>query len=360
MTRADRNIDRNGHARLPERAGKISLSIRSVQPILMYLTGRGHDSTAFLIANGVDPLIFRDPEARLPHAVAISLWSAAGQLTNDPNLGLHVAAGIRPGIYGALDYAVRTCETLGEGLRRLALYHRFLHDVAETRLSVDRDRAVLSHHLPLPGGAPRPVSECVAAGWLLASRQATGLNFIPLEVRFPHSAPDDISEHQRLFGCKLQFGWERTELVFAREFLNARLVKADPALRAILEAQVVDVIRKLPKGEATTDAVRRHLASELGKGQPTLELIAARLHMSSRTLRRHLDQEGTSFRQILSEVRCELASCHLSEGRLAIGEIAFLLGFSEPSAFHCAFKHWTGHAPHAYRTLQQPPPQPTR
>jgi len=172
-------------------------------------------------------LIFRDREARLPHAVAISLWSAAGQLTNDPNLGLHVAAGIRPGVYGALDYAVRTCETLGEGLRRLALYHRFLHDVAETRLRVDRDRAVLSHHLPLPGGASRPVSECVAAGWLLASRQATGLNFIPLEVRFPHSAPDDISEHQRLFGCKLQFGWERTELVFARELLNTPLVKAD-------------------------------------------------------------------------------------------------------------------------------------
>jgi AraC-like DNA-binding protein len=186
------------------------------------------------------------------------------------------------------------------------------------------------------------------------------LNFIPLEVRFPHSAPDDISEHQQLFGCKLQFGWERTELVFAREFLNTPLVKADPALQAILEAQVVDLIRKLPKGEATTDAVRRHLASELGKGQPTLEQIAARLHMSSRTLRRHLDEEGTSFRQILSEVRRELASRHLSEGRLAIGEIAFLLGFSEPSAFHRAFKHWTGHAPHAYRTLQQSPPQPTR
>ena len=358
MTRADKNIDRNGHARMAAR-GKISLSIRSVQPLLMYITGRGHDSSAFLAANGVDPLIFRDPEARLPHAIAISLWSAAGQLTNDLNLGLHVAAGIRPGVYGALDYAVRTCETLGEGLRRLALYHRFLHDVAETRLGVDGARAILSHYLPLPGGAPRPVSECVAAGWLLASRQATGFNFIPLEVRFPHRKPDDISEHEDVFGCKLQFGWERTELVFARELLDAPLLKADPALQAILEAQVVTVIQKLPKGEATTDAVRRYLASELGKGQPTLELIAPRLHMSSRTLRRHLDDEGTSFRQILMEVRRELALRHLMEGRLAIGEIAFLLGFSEPSAFQRAFKQWTGHAPHAYRTLQKFPSKPT-
>jgi AraC-like DNA-binding protein len=353
MTPSDKNIDRNGHKRMPTQVSKISLSIRSVQPILMYITARGHDSSDFLKANGVDPSILRDPDARLPHAVAVSLWIAAGRLTNDPNLGLHVAAAIRLGVYGALDYAVRTCDTLGEGLRRLSRYHRFLHDAAQTRLRIDRDLAILSHYLPLPGGAPRPVSECVLAGWLLTTRQATGLNWTPLEVRFPHLAPSDISEHRRLFGCKLQFGCERSELVFARELLDAPLIKADPALQAILEAQVVAAIEKLPKAEATTDAVRRHLASELGKGQPTLEQIAPRLHMSSRTLRRRLDEEGTSFRQILSEVRRELAARHLSEGRLAIGEIAFLLGFSEPSAFHRAFKQWTGHAPLTYRELSR-------
>jgi AraC-like DNA-binding protein len=71
-----------------------------------------------------------------------------------------------------------------------------------------------------------------------------------------------------------------------------------------------------------------------------------------------LSDEGTSFRQILSEVRRELASRHLIEQRLAIGEIAFLLGFSEPSAFHRAFKRWTGHAPLTYRELALPPKQP--
>jgi AraC-like DNA-binding protein len=351
MIGPDRNADPNCHTRTSAPVGKISLSVRAVQPVLVYLAGRGHDSSAFLNAHGVDPTIFRNPDARLPHAVAISLWQAACRLTNDSNLGLHVAEGIRAGVYGALDYAVRTCETLGEGLRRLSRYHRFLHDVAETTLTVDRERAILSHHLPLPGGAPRPVSECVLAGWLLTSRQAIGLNWIPLEVRFPHSVPDDISEQRRVCGCKLQFECKRSELVFGREVLDAPLVKADAALQAILETQVVAVIEKLPKGEATTDAVRRHLAGELGKGQPTLEQIAPRLHMSPRTLHRRLEDEGTSFRQVLSEVRRELASRHLMERRLAIGEIAFLLGFSEPSAFHRAFKRWTGHAPLTYREL---------
>jgi AraC-like DNA-binding protein len=348
MTRADKKSDRTRQARRPRTSPrKISLSIRAVQPVLAYLAARGYNHAAFLKAQGVDPAIFNDPETRLPHAVAISLWQAAAELTNDPNIGLHVAQGIRAGVYGVLDYAVRTCATLGEGLRRLSRYHRFLHDVAETRLRVEGGRATLSHFLPLPGGAPRAVSECVLAGWLLTSRQATGLNWVPLEARFPHSEPEDISEHQQLFACKLKFGCERSELVFARELLDTPLLKADATLQAILEAQVVAIIEKLPKGEATTDTVRRHLAAELGKGQPSVEQIAPRLRMSPRTLHRRLEEEGTSFRQILDEVRRELASRHLAERRMAIGEIAFLLGFSEPSAFHRAFKRWTGHAPRA-------------
>jgi len=354
MTRPDQSIDRNGHTRMTASMGKISLSIRTVQPVLAYISGKGYDSSDFLRSHNVDPSIVRDPEARLPHNVAVSLWLAAGRLTNDPNLGLHVAGGIRPGVYGALDYAVRTCETLGEGLQRLCRYHRFLHDIAETRLSVNGDRAILNHFLPLPGGPPSAVSEYVVASWLLGTRQATGLNWTPLEVRFPHTAPADTSEHKRLFGCSLKFGCERSELVFARELLATPLLKADPALQAILEAHVVAIIERLPKAEAITDAVRRHLAGELGKHQPNLERIAPRMHMTSRTLRRRLDEEGTSFRQILTDVRREMAVRHLLEGRLAIGEIAFLLGFSEPSAFHRAFKHWTGHAPLAYRAA---PPQ---
>jgi AraC-like DNA-binding protein len=122
----------------------------------------------------------------------------------------------------------------------------------------------------------------------------------------------------------------------------------------IVEAQVVALLANLPKAEATTDAVRRFLAEELSNGQPRLEQLAPRLHMSARTLHRRLEQEGTNFRRILSDVRRELALRHLAEGRLAIGEIAFLLGFSEVSAFHRAFKQWTGHAPHAYRASQHP------
>jgi AraC-like DNA-binding protein len=350
MTGKDRNIDRNRHAPT-QLLGRVSLSVRVLEPLLAYLTARGHDSAAFLKAHGVDPTIFRDPEARLPHTVAGSLWPAAAHLTNDVDLGLHVAEGIGPGAYGALGYTLRASQTFGVSLKRLCRYHRLLHDIAEVELKIDGDRAALSHRLPVPGGPPRAVSEYVIAAWLITSRRSAGVNWVPIEVRFPHPAPDNTSEHRRLFGCSVRFGHDRGELVFSRDLLDMPFLSADPNLQAILEAQVVTMLQKLPKGEAVTDAVRRHLAGELCDGEPTLEQIAPRLHMSARTLHRRLEDEGTSFRQLLADVRRELAARHLSERRLAIGEIAFLLGFSEPSAFHRAFKRWTGHAPLTYREL---------
>ncbi len=350
MTGTDRNIDRNRHPQTPQ-LGRVSLSVRVLEPLLLYLKARGHDSSAFLKGQGVDPTLFRDPEGRLPSTVAVLLWRAAARLTNDLDLGLHVAEGIRPGAYGALGYALRTSENLGMSLQRLCRYHRVLHDAAEVQLAVRGDRAILSHRLSFPGGVPRAVSEYIVAGWLITSRQATGVHWIPIEARFPHSTPEDTSEHRRLFGCALKFEHDRSELAFTRDLLNMPFLNADPNLQAILEAQVLSMFQKLPKGEAVTDAVRRLLAGELCNGEPNLDEIAPRLHMSARTLHRRLEEERTSFRQVLAEVRREIAARHLSERRLAIGEIAFLLGFSEPSAFHRAFKRWTGHAPLAYRQL---------
>src|SRR5262249_26245145 len=187
MTVTAKNLDRNRRgAALADGAG-VSLSIRVVRPLLGYLTAKGHDSSAFLRAQGVDPLIFRDPEARLPHSTAVSLWPAAARLTNDLDLGLHVAEGIRPLTFGALGLALRTSENLGGAAKRLCRYHRLLHDAEEVRLAVSGDRVVLSHRAPISAGLPRAPAEYIVASWLVTSRQATGVNWNPLLVRFPHA-----------------------------------------------------------------------------------------------------------------------------------------------------------------------------
>ena len=146
--------------------------------------------------------------------------------------------------------------------------------------------------------------------------------------------------------------------------------KCDPALTSLLERLrlvlgehvtveleqaapnevTCDVGIPHPAGTAKiTERLRRLFEEELRDGEPTRARVAARLHMSARTLHRRLVGEGTTFRRILTDTRRELAEGHLRERRLSIAEIGFLLGFSEPSAFHRAFKRWTGWPPHAYR-----------
>src|SRR6185436_1734115 len=94
----------------------VSVSVRSVRPVLGYLVGRGYDTAPLLFDVGIDRARLDDFEARVPHAAAVALWDAAKQLTGDPAIGIHVAEAIRPGIFGALEYALRTSATLGKGL----------------------------------------------------------------------------------------------------------------------------------------------------------------------------------------------------------------------------------------------------
>jgi Arabinose-binding domain of AraC transcription regulator, N-term len=185
MTKSDKTIDRNRHSQRAPHALSVSVSLRSVRPVLMYITAQGYDTDKLLRGEGVNPILLSDPEARLPHRSAIRLWQAAGRITNDPDLGLHVAAAIQPGQFGALEYALRTSANLGAAFTRLSAYHRILHDAAEVLFEIDRDCGIVSHRLPLPGGAPRPVSEFILAAWLVMSRQATGVDFAPFRCDSP-------------------------------------------------------------------------------------------------------------------------------------------------------------------------------
>jgi AraC-like DNA-binding protein len=346
VTQQDRTIDISRHGPVPRR---VLVSARSIRPVLAYFSSLGHDVGRLLHDAGLDPVVLKDVESRLPHDTAIAIWDRVAAITGDSDVGLHVAEAITPGMFGAVEYVARTSPTLGAGFERLFRYHRVLHDVAETGLERVAGRAVLSHRLPLPGGAPRHVSDFVLAGWLLVGRTVTGLSWTPLEVRFPHRRPAHTAEYRRVFGAPITFEHTRSELVVSDDTLALPHVTADAALRPIVEAQASALLRSVRPDEGVADGVRRMLADELCDGDPTLERIAERLHMSARTLHRRLREQGTSFRHLVVDVRRGLAERYLREGDLAIGEIAFLLGFSEASAFHRAFKQWTGRPPLAFR-----------
>jgi AraC-like DNA-binding protein len=159
-----------------------------------------------------------------------------------------------------------------------------------------------------------------------------------------------LSEYRKYFGCRLAHGAPVNQILFARQDLSRRLTSADPALAGMTARRLEKMVRQLPRrGESTAVRVRRLLIEILARGKVTARGVGRELGMSERTLHRRLRDDGTSFRRVLDQVRCDVATTLLRDQAVAIAEVAFILGYSEPAAFSRSFRRWTGQAPLAAR-----------
>jgi AraC-like DNA-binding protein len=182
------------------------------------------------------------------------------------------------------------------------------------------------------------------------ARQATDTSFAPVEVDFAHRPPESLVEHRQFFRARLQFGQPANRILIARADADRALRGKDPALVGVVRRRLDRLLaERPPDGDSTSAAVRRLLLEALDLGEPAAAAVARELGMSPRTLNRRLRAEGTWFRGILDAVRGERATALLSDPSVGIGEIAFVLGYSEPTAFHRSFKRWTGQTPLAFR-----------
>jgi AraC-like DNA-binding protein len=313
------------------------------------LEAGGADVASFLAGLSVARSTLDDVDARVPIEADLALWGAAPLLSGDEHFGLHSGERLNPEAFDVLGYTLGSSATVGEAFRRLVRYNRLLHDAAEVDLVVGAKGARIEFRLT-PGGTPRHQAEFSFAVFVSFCRNATGVDVAPLRVEFSHPAPADLSEHERIFRAPLLFGRPGNALVLAPYVLELPLLGRNPGLGAVLERQMNDLLAELPSGETLVERVKRLIAAELAGGEPTAEVVARKLRATPRTLHRWLRAEGTSYREILEGLRRELALRYLAEDHLAIGEAAFLLGFSEASAFHRSFKRWTGKTPAQYRT----------
>lgn len=326
-----------------------AVSVKLFQAILAGAAAQGVQPAALLPAAGLTSADVGDPDGRLAQDSNVRLWNEAGRLTGDPCFGLHLAEHADVGAFGGLGFAVRSSSTLGDGYRRAARYLRLMH--TGVRLHIEEDADTVRLWIEPPGAAPPPhhAIEFFVAVLARMGQIGLGTTFAPREAFFTHPAPAVQTEHLRLLGPRVRFGQPRSGLLLDRAQWSLPQVQAEPLLCEVLDRHLQDLTDRLPEAEHFLERVRRCLASELQHGEPALERVAERLHMSPRTLQRRLQQEGHTLNEVLCSLRADLAVRYLSEQRESISEIAFLLGFSEVSTFHRAFKRWTGVTPAAYR-----------
>ncbi len=325
------------------------LTIRAIKPLVSGLRMLGHDPMPIVAAAGIDPATLNDPDVRVPMNLAIALMTHAVERTGDTNLGLHLAEHMELGSVDVHFYAMASSPTLGAAYERLCRYQRLIHDTSRIELEVNRTQATLRHRMPDGLGAPRQSAEFLLAAWVRAGRMVTGVDWAPLEVRFAHPVPPDPREHARFFRSDVRFSAGENALVLEAGLLDTPCTRADEALIAVLDRHASDRLEKAPQTSSVADRIRSALAEDLKGGEPAAVQLAGRLKMSVRTLNRLLASEATSYRELLDSLRRELALRHLGADQLSIAEIGFLLGFSELSSFHRAFRRWTGETPSDFR-----------
>jgi AraC-like DNA-binding protein len=262
---------------------------------------------------------------------------------------------LRQGAFGVLDYAVRAAPTVRAALERLVRYNRLVYDAAVFRLVRRGEGLRIEHGMRSPDAhQSRHSAEFTLASMVRLASELTGAAIHPEEIAFRHPRPESpvaLVAHETAFGRTPRFLRETNSVVFASIDLQRPILSADPVLARLIERHAEALLAELPVPTASiADRVRRMLMQGLGHADASsLKAVAAGLHMSARSLQRKLGSAGVTFDALLDEVRRELALRYLADPEIAIGEVAYLLGFSEPSPFHRAFKRWTGMTPSASR-----------
>lgn len=296
-------------------------------------------------ATGFSSALARDPDARISIELETELWEEAARRANDPAFGLHTAERLRVGAFDVLDYAVRTAPTAREALLRLARYNRLEHDAAVFTV-LDREGVTrVEHQL---GGVvqSRHAAEMTIASLVVIGGQITGTPMLPRVVELAHPRPADVREHVRIFGLEPRFSADVNAIEWDRQRLDRPNPSADPLLAQTILRHAEALLAARPSPATSyADRVRQLLLARLAEGTASLVQIARQLNMSDRTLQRRLAAEHTTFDALLDEIRHQLALRYLADPTIAVSEVAYLLGYAEPSPFHRAFRRWTGATP---------------
>jgi AraC-like DNA-binding protein len=322
----------------------------SAQLLTQFGLDQGLALDTCLAGTGLDLARLADPGAEIDAAQELHLLgNLVAALGPVPGIGLKAGLRYQLNTYGIWGFAMLSSATFRAaahlGLRYLDLTYAFITMTFEEE--GDEAHFVFdAQHLP-PAIASF-VLERDLAGLLSIQRGLTS-EHVPLKrLTLTTPAPADSSRYVELLGIEPEFDAAENRLVFARALLDRPLPGANPQVMQSCEQQCQALLTKRRVRSGLSGRIRDRLLAYPGR-LPDMEQLAGELHMTSRTLRRRLMAENSSYRQLLEEVRQALAEELLAIGGLTIEEIAERLGYGEMSNFMHAFKRWKGVTPGQYR-----------
>ncbi|MCA9623199.1 MAG: AraC family transcriptional regulator ligand-binding domain-containing protein [Myxococcales bacterium] len=322
--------------------------LREFRYIAEALEGR-LDTDALAADLGLSPPL-RDAAPDPERNLAYDLIRAAVARSGDPGLPLTVGEAIPFGTFDVVDYLASSCDSVGTALDRIARYFGLIS--TNFRWVIDHDPKLPSAALHCDATSDEerllfmPFTLGVTFGRF---RQLTvgGFRFAKVALALPPPAQADT--HRRFFGCPIAYDAEASTCWIPREVWDAPLERREPALRRLLERHAEAQLEQQRVDADPLAPIRNAIREQLTEGPPKLEEVARGVAMSARTLQRRIRDAGTTFQAVVEQERQCAARAYLADPRLGVADVAYLLGYSESSAFVRAFKRWTGSTPAQYR-----------
>ena len=321
-----------------------------VRGLLQAAEALGMDPQALLQAADIPAGLLSTPYASISLAQNLQVWRNIERSRPQPDTGLRIGEMVKPSHFQLFALTLMHSDTLGAAFTRSMRYTRLLSDGGHYFLAGENNQAAICYE-PLGDDFSHHQVDAVLvllrsfANWL-ACRP---LPLLRVEMR--HPAPADSSEYARIFAAPLQFSAPRNALVFAPEVLAEPLALGDEQLSSLHEQMLEAQLALLNQPDSA--GLVRHFLQHQDELLVDRDQVAARLHMSGRTLQRKLQECGTKFQQLLDEERCRRAQQLLRQTDLSLTVISARLGFAESSVFSRAFRRWTGMSPLEFRRAHQ-------
>ena len=331
------------------RAEPGTVAICFVAAALESVRVRHMDADSLLTQVGLSPALLHAPQARVSAKHYGELWRLVALTLDDEFFGQD-SRRMKAGSFAMLVHAVLGCKNLGGAMERSLRFYGLILDDIKGTLMRDGEEAIITLHERVAGALPRIFGLEVllmllhgVACWLVGRR-------IPiLRAQFSYPEPAHSAEYRLMYCTDLAYGQPNTAMIFASEYLNLPIVQNERSVKEFLRTAPENILVKYKNGSSLTARIRRRLRQLLPGEMPDFDTLAGQLNMTTATMRRRLHDEGASYQGIKDQLRRDLAIDYLSHSARSVMDIALELGFSERSAFHRAFRKWTGASPGEFR-----------
>ncbi len=308
----------------------------------------GVDKTELWSQASLDVAIMTDAEAHLTPSQLQELLSKAFELSKQPALCLYFGEHLSLTAHGVLGYALMSCRNIEQAIELLIKYQRLLMDVDSLEVNQYQDTITIEyrrHSSALMGH--REDCEIFFAGMVSAVKHLLHREDFNCTVELDYPAPDYALHYRDMLGSDIRFDSERCCVSFSAHWLQEQPVYANPVMLQLYENQCQQLLTQMEASQGLAAKTRKYL---IARPQfPSLQQTADHFHLSARTFRRRLEEEQTSFQDILDEVRQQLAKTYLQDSEFSVQHTAELLGFHDVSNFRRAFIRWTGVSPAAFK-----------